>query len=154
MPIEMPAMPEPTEEQFTAMQQSVGAALPPSYVEFARRHDGAVPGGNSIVTQDNEVGVARFIPVRETIALAASIEGFPANVIPLAEDDCGNYFYVELRSGAVYFWDHEVEGPDECVAESALAFSHQLNPFDASRVKPNPGQVQRVWVNPSFKPEF
>ena len=154
MPIAIPTMAEPTDEQFKALKQSVRAALPTSYVEFARHHDGAVPESNSLGISANEVGVSRFIPERAAVEVATGIEGFPANVIPLAEDDCGNYFYVELCSGAVHFWDHELEGPDERVADSVLAFVDRLNPFDASRAKLTPGQVRRLWVNPSFKPEF
>ncbi|MBD8469446.1 SMI1/KNR4 family protein [Sphingomonas sp. CFBP 8765] len=154
MPIAIPTMPAPTDAQLEALEQSVGVALPNSYVEFTRHHDGAVPEDNSLGTQDNEVGVARFIPVGEAVKAASGIEGFPANVILLAEDGCGNHFYVDPGSGAVHFWDHELEGPDERVADSALAFVDRLNPFDISRVKLAPGQDQGGWVDPSFKPEF
>lgn len=154
MPIAIPTMPEPTDAQFEALEQSVGATLPNSYVEFARHHDGAVPEVNSLQIQYNEVSVARFIPVGEAVGAASGIEGFPANVILLAGDDSGNYFYVIPGSGAVHFWDHELEGPDERVADSTLEFVGRLNPFDVSHVHLAPDKDLGGWVNPSFKPEF
>lgn len=154
MGVVIPTMPEPSEGALRVLAERTGHPLPPSYVDFVRLHDGAEPQDNSIITVGNEVGVSRFIPVREACDLSGGIDGFPAHVIPLAEDDCGNYFYVEPRTGAVYFWDHEVEGPDEHVAEGALAFAEKLSPFDVSTVKLAPGQVKSVWVDPSFKPKF
>lgn len=154
MGILIPTMPQPTEGALRVLAEGIGHSLPPSYVDFVRLHDGAKPEDNSITTMDNEVGVSRFIPVCEASGLSGEIDGFPAHVIPLAEDDCGNYFYVEPRSGAVYFWDHEEEGPDEKVAEGALAFAEKLSPFDVSTVNPAPGQVKSVWIDPSFKPKF
>ena len=83
-----------------------------------------------------------------------SIEGFPSNVIPFAEDDCGNFFYVVPQTGAVHFWDHEAEGQSEQIATNVSQFTEKLAPFDPSQVKLAPGQVKRVWVDPTFKPEF
>jgi hypothetical protein len=147
-------MPLPQQETLFALANSVERELPPSYVEFVGKHDGAKPAANSFVTSDNEVGVSRFIPVAEAVDLAREIDGFPPQVIILAEDDCGNYFYVEPETGAVCFWDHEVDGADEQVAEDVSAFVAKLTPFDPERVELAPGQVRSAWVNPSFKPEF
>ena len=154
MAVSIPTMPQPTEDALHTLANWIGHPIPESYLDFARMHDGAKPEPNSLTTSNNELGVSRFIPVREASDLAAQIDGFPAKVIPLAEDDCGNYLYVQPRTGAVYFWDHEVEGADECIAENALALTQKLMPFDASRVKLAPGQVKSVWINPSFKPKF
>ncbi|WP_408590938.1 SMI1/KNR4 family protein [Novosphingobium sp.] len=154
MAVPIPKMPPPAERALGALADSIGRPLPPSYAQFVTNHDGAKPDANSIATFDNEVSVSRFIPVSEAPELAAGIDGFPASVIPLAEDDCGNYFYVDPQTGGVYFWDHEVEGPNEEVAADALLFAEKLAPFDASRVELASGQARRVWVDPAFKPEF
>lgn len=154
MAIDIPKMAPPSADALRELESWIGCELPPTYVEFVREHDGAEPQENSLVTRDNEVGVSRFIPVNEAAALAQEIDCFPAGVIPLGEDGCGNYFYVEGRSGRVSFWDHEVEGHDEFVATDVSAFVTKLTAFDATRVKLAPGQVKRVWVDPSFKPEF
>ena len=150
IPITLP----PDETQLSALADQIGHSLPESYVDFVKLHDGAEPELNSFKTLNNEVGVSRFIPVSEAPKLGAEIDGFPAGVIPLAEDDCGNYFYVEPSTGSVYFWDHELEGTDERVAENAQSFANKLMPFDASAIKLAPGQVISAWVDPSFKPEF
>lgn len=154
MPVSIPTTPTPTQAELQVLADRIGALLPTSYLTFVKLHDGAEPTANSIKTLDNEVGVTRFVPVREAPSLGAEIEGFPQNAIPFAEDDCGNYFYVDPSDGAVYFWDHESEGTDERVAENAIAFAEKLTAFDASSVKLAAGQVMRAWIDPSFKPEF
>lgn len=154
MAVTIPNMPQPSNDELEELARKIGYSLPPSYVSFVNAHDGAEPEANSLTTANNEVGISRFIPVNEAFHLAASIEGFPGGVIPLAEDDCGNYFYIEPQTGAVHFWDHEVENPYQRVAQNALVFSEMLMPFDPSTVKISPGQATRVWVDPSFKPEF
>ncbi|WP_336977639.1 SMI1/KNR4 family protein [Altererythrobacter fulvus] len=154
MAVSIPEMSPPAAEDLGALADWVGRSLPASYVDFVRRHDGATLPDNSIKTLDNELTVVRFIPVCEATSMATNVEGFPVAVIPLAEDDCGNHFYIEPSTGAVHFWDHELDGLDELVAEDVDAFVEKLMPFDARAVALDPGQVKRVWVNPSFKPEF
>ena len=153
MPIDIPKSPQPSAYACRCLAEAVGHELPGSYVAFVGDHDGAAPATNSFIIRDNEVSVSRFIPVEEAVSLGKEINGFPQGVIPFAEDDCGNYFYVEPRSGSVWFWDHETEGADEQVALDALGFEASLMPLD-SEVKLAPGQVRHAWVNPSFKPEF
>ncbi len=154
MVVAIPTMPPPGEEALRELAAHIGHGLPPSYVSFVNTHDGAHPEENSLVTSDNEIGVSRFIPAAEAARLSQEIEGFPSQVIPFAEDDCGNYFYVKPETGAVHFWDHEVEGGDEQVAADAAGFVERLAPFDAKRVQLAPGQVISAWIDPSFKPEF
>lgn len=154
MAIAIPITPSPPEEALKALADSIGHELPRSYVTFASRHDGAHIEENTLVTSDNEVCVRRFIPVSEAAVLAGEVDGFPPRAIPFAEDDCGNYFYVMPEDGAVYFWDHELEGADERVAEDAAALVRKLTPFDPGAARLAPGQVISAWIDPSFKPEF
>jgi len=154
MPIQIPTMPEPSADALRQLEDWIAHRLPLSYFHFVCRHDGARPEANRLIVGDNEISATCFIPVSEAPALAKEIDGFPDCVIPLAHDDCGNYFYVKPETGRVYFWDHEVEASDDQVAEDVEAFIASLEPLDASRVELEPAQVKRVWVNPSFKPEF
>ncbi|MBF9152851.1 SMI1/KNR4 family protein [Novosphingobium jiangmenense] len=147
-------MPSPSAETISELESWLGQKLPAAYIDFVRDHDGAEPQENVLVTSYNEVAVSRFIPVKEAPELGEQIDGFPSGVIPFAEDNCGNYFYVEPRSGSVCFWDHEIEGQDEVVASDVPGFVAKLTPCDMTKVKLAPSQVKRVWVNPSFKPEF
>jgi len=82
------------------------------------------------------------------------IEGFPKKAIPIAEDSCGNYVWLDQETGAIFFWDHEIDGVGEKIAESFETFLTILQPFDPSSVRLRPGQVKSVWANPDFKPEF
>lgn len=150
MPLQIPTMPAPSADALERLREWIGSDLPSSYLDFVAAHDGAEPAPNSLNTVDNEVGVRRFIPVGEAPTLAERIDGFPVHVIPIAEDDCGNYFYVEPKTGAVYFWDHEVEGRDEKVAENAAGFVERLEQFDANRAQVAPGQVISSWIDPDF----
>lgn len=150
LPIQIPTMPSPTSEALEHLRDWIGGQLPPSYLDFVARHDGAEPEENSLITSENEVGVRRFIPVREAAALAEKIDSFPARVIPIAEDDCGSYFYVEPATGSVRFWDHEVDGSDEEVASDVSAFVMRLAPFATGKVNLSPGQVKHVWIDPDF----
>jgi len=147
-------MPPPSEEALRHLADTIDHELPSTYLAFVTRHDGARPEDNSIITSGNEISVSGFVSVADAATLAFEIDGFPPKVIPLAADDCGNYFYVEPQTGAVYFWDHEVEGSDEKVAEDAARFAEMLEPFDVTRIERATGQVISVWVDPSFKPEF
>jgi hypothetical protein len=152
--VAIPEMPRPNDAELSQLGLAVGHPLPPSYVSFVNHHDGATPSGNSLVTSANEISVSRFVSVREALNLNESIDGFPISVIPFAEDDCGNYFYVKPYSGAVYFWDHELEDADEKVANDVAEFIEKLTSFDPETVTLKPGQVRSVWVDPTFKPEF
>lgn len=155
MSVAIPLMPEPLKADIARLEEAIGRTLPFEYFEFVRTHNGATPESNSIpIGTDNESGVRCFVSVAEAVSLVDEIEGFPAETIPLAEDGCGNYFYVSLRSGSVFFWDHEIDGGDTKVASTLAEFVSALAPFDASAVKLAPGQVIYAWVDPSFKPEF
>jgi hypothetical protein len=152
--INIPTNSPPSHEDLRVLMVAIGHELPRDYVVFVRSHNGAEPETNSIALVDNESGVRRFIPVSEAANLLSEIDGFPCNVVPLAEDDCGNYFYLDAQSGGIHFWDHEIEGQDELVADDLRAFLEKLSPFDASQVKLAPGQVKHVWIDPEFKKQF
>ena len=152
--ISIPKMPRPTDSALATLAKKIGYQLPKSYIDFVNAHDRAKPEINSIATSKSEIGVSRFIPVSEAADLTTFIDGFLTAAIPFAEDDCGNYFYIDASTGTVFFWDHEVEEGDEKIAEDALVFGQKLSPIDASSIKLAPGQARRVWVNPSFKPQF
>jgi len=155
MTVAIPLMPEPLKNDIARLEEAIGGTLPLEYFEFVRTHDGATPESNSMpIGTDNESGVRTFVSVAEAVSLVSEIEGFPRETIPLAEDGCGNYFYVSLRSGGVFFWDHEIDDGDTKVASTLAEFVSALAPFDASAVKLAPGQVIYAWVDPTFKPEF
>ena len=132
----------------------LGDELPNSYLEFVRLHHAAVPPDNSFrVGPRQESMVLRFTDVNEAAAICS--EGwFPADGIAFSEDGCGNYTYVGRSTGAVYFWDHELDELGTQLADSIAGFLTLLEPFDPASVELEQGQVKHVWIDPNFKPEF
>ena len=128
-------------------------ALPPSYLKFLAAHDGATPPENVVAGTNNNVGVRSFLPASEIVATATTVDGMSSKLIPVADDESGNFVCIGSDDQKVYFWDHEVDR-DKVIAENFEEFIEKLEPFDISSVKLRPGQVKRVWVNPDFKPEF
>lgn len=155
MAIKIPAMPSPAAPDLARLASVVGEPLPDSYLRFVAHHDGAEPQSNVIdVGNDNQSGVRQFIAVSAAPAIFSDVEGFPPHAIPLAEDDCGNFFYMIPSNGQVFFWDQEIENGDQFLAGDLDSFLSDLEPFDASSIKLVPGQVKRAWIDPDFKPEF
>jgi hypothetical protein len=152
--VRIPKTSQPSDEDLRNLSIAVGHDLPQTYVDFVRVHDGAEPESNSVRLRQNESGVRRFISAREASSVLSDVDGFPSAVVPLAEDGCGNFFYVDPKSGGVHFWDHELDGPDELVAADLNGFLEKLAQFDAAQFKLAPGQVRSAWVNPDFKPKF
>lgn len=150
MPVEVPTMPSPRADALKRLSNWIGGELPPSYLDFVSLHDGAEPEENALRTSDNEIGLTRFIPVHEAPALSAQIEEFPTSVIPLAEDGCGNYLYVEPTTGTVRFWDHETDSEDEEVAVDIAELLRKLTPVHSGDVLPTASQVKHVWIDPDF----
>lgn len=142
------------EQAIAEAESRLSCRLPASYRDFIGRHNGAKPSDNAFSLSGNESGVRSFIPIEEAATLRDQIEGFPSHAIPIAEDGCGNYVWLEPDAGAVFFWDHELDESGVRIADSFEDFLALLRPFDPSSVKLKPGQVIRVWIDPNFKPEF
>lgn len=138
-------------ETIVAIEAVVGP-LSESVRRFLAYHDGAEPESNTFRVSDNcDSGVRRFIPASEVLRQCRYIDGLPSRAYPLAEDDCGNFVVVdEDRSGAVFFWDHEVLDDPVKLAPNFDAFLDLLVPYDPSTIQVKPGQVKRVWVDPDF----
>ncbi len=132
----------------------MGCTLPTNDRCFVAKHDGATPSSNIFPTLQNQSKVRRFVHVHEATSLRTRIEGFPREAIRVAKDSCGKYVWLDLETGAVFFWDHELDGSGEKIAESFEAFLGSLQPFDAMSVRLRSGQVMGAWIDPPFKPEF
>jgi hypothetical protein len=98
-----------SEEAIASIEAVVGP-LSESVRNFLVLHDGAEPESNSFSVGDKcGSGVSRFIPASEILQHRKYIDGLPQTAYPVAQDDCGNFVFVdEARSGVVYFWDHEL----------------------------------------------
>lgn len=135
-----------------ALQTALGCQLSDSYKSFIRVHDGAEPETNIFrISEKNESGVNRFIPVSEIFKERARVKNLPMSAFPVAWAEGGNYVFVdEDRDGAVFFWDHEEPEKAVKLAANFGAFLELLKPFDIKTVKLKPGQVKKVWIDPEF----
>ena len=134
------------------IQAAIGHVLSDSFKNFSQTSSGAKPETNILKSSEScDVGVNAFIPVEEILEERRHIENLPKHAYPVAWAEGGNYIVVdEGRSGAVYFWDHELpEGMVE-LAPGFNAFLERLEPFDISKVELKPGQVKKAWIDPKF----
>jgi hypothetical protein len=143
-------------EKISAIEVALGGPVSDSFRRFVETNDGAEPETNVFKISDgNESGVNQFIPVSEILHERNRIENIPKRAYPVAWAEGGNYVFVdEGRSGAVFFWDHEL--PQEIVqlAPSFSSFLEILEPFDVNTIELKPGQVKKVWIDPEFLKRF
>jgi hypothetical protein len=141
-----------SDEALRALETALECEISASFKVFVRANDGAAPETNIFkITEENECGVNRFIPVAEILKERACIENVPAKGYPVAWAEGGNYVLIdESRDGAVLFWDHEVPEDLRQVAPSFGAFLDLLEPFDIEKIALKPGQVKKAWIDPEF----
>lgn len=134
------------------LETKLGGPLPRDVIDFVRKHNGAEPDANIFkVGTANESCVNGFIPVGEIASEMRYIENLPEKSFPFAWAEGGNYVLIDQSAGgAIFFWDHE--RPDDLInlADDLHAFLELLEPFDASAIKLQPGQVKKAWIDPDF----
>lgn len=150
MSVEIPSTQGLSDEQIAAAERLLGCTLPASLRSFAQHHDGAKPEDNTFDVPGNQSGVRTFISLADAAQLRAEIDGFPKTGVPIADDGCGNYVWLRPSTGEIVFWDHEVEGDGMVIAQDFDLFLATLRPFDSGNLKLQPGQVERVWIDPDF----
>jgi len=145
-----------SEADLQALETVLACRLSESFRTFSLSNDGAEPETNIFRISDrNESGVNRFIPVSEIPKEHAFIENLPERAYPIAWAECGNYVFInDDQRGAVFFWDHENPNEVTKLASDFGAFLDVLEPFDLKSVKLKPGQVKKVWINPDFIRKF
>jgi hypothetical protein len=134
----------------------LGSNLPKDYLDFVTKHNGGEPQANTfpIDRNGNESGVSEFIAL-ENVPEELELGGFNVlpGFLPFAFAEGGNYVCIEITTGNVFFWDHELE-PDRGglvkLAEAIPPFLELLTPFDPSTIKLKPGQVKSAWIDPNL----
>lgn len=140
-----------SEAEVSAFEKESGIELPRDYREFILLHDGAEPDTNIFSVSDgNDSGVNRFIPLRDTISERRYIDHVSVEFLPAAWAEGGNYVCLDLKRGGVFFWDHEEPSDDLKLAESFSQFLEMLAPFDVKNIELKPGQVRKAWIDPDF----
>lgn len=140
-------------DEIRKVEHDLEVSFPVDYREFLLKCDGATPEEN-VFKNDVNVSVDRFISVSELGERAAGVEGLPQDALPIAEAPSGNFIYLRRSDFSVWYWDHEIESGDKALAASFDAFMQNLVPFDINTIQLKPGQVESVWVDPDFEPEF
>jgi hypothetical protein len=156
-----PLGPQITAEDIAAIETKLGARLPAPYRNFMLRHNGGLPEPPRFGKHNIPSILAYFcsIGANETYYdLMVRYKFFrkevPADVIPIAEDECGNFIFLAIKGknrGKVYFWDHE--GAPEIDDLEALYPGLILNPPDEpedSRDKSWPGHPDLSLIADNF----
>lgn len=113
------------------LQDRMQLPLSADFIDFVRIHDGAKPARNRfrISEADGSSSIQRFIPVAEIPAEMKDMH-LPPNTYPIAYDSSGNYIVIdEGNSGAVLFWDHEIENGTTKLSSGFLDFLNLLEPI-------------------------
>lgn len=128
-------------------------AVSEDYISFLEKHDGIELDPTVVKGTSENVGVRRFIAASEIIGRSGSIEGLSKNLLPFAEDGCGNFLCIKTSDEKVYFWDHESVST-VCISDTFSQFLDLLTPYDYSELNKDKIQPISKWVDPDFVPEF
>ncbi len=155
------------EKEIINFEQRNDIKLPNDYRNFLLENNGGVPETNEFDIPDinSGSGINEFLSIDELESIKKSLgERLLQNAWAIAYAEGGNYLCIVVgEKEGVYFWDHELEAEEGqpaswdnlfLVAENFDDFLASLRKFDINSVELKPGQVQKVWVNPDFKPEF
>jgi len=133
------------------LSNKLGYSLPKTYEEFLLQYNGAKPELNIFkINEDNNIGVDRFIPISNIKDEIKNIDHVSSTKIPIAWAEGGNYILLDLESGKISFWDHEIPEKQYELADNINTFIGQLEPFDYSTVELQEGQVESAWIDPDF----
>ena len=132
-------------------ERNLGKLLPENYKEFLLNYNGAKPESNTFkIGIDNDCGVDRFIPISKIIDEAKNIDHAYTSQIPIAWAEGGNYILLDLETGKISFWDHEIPEGQVELAPDINSFIDQIEPFDPNSVELKEGQVKSAWIDPEF----
>jgi hypothetical protein len=101
-----------SELEIRRFERAHGIKLPASYREFMLRRGGGVPKPNCVM--DEAGNLLAFVGTIYALTdgnMATQLFAFPppreTGFLTIASDDGGDYFLLELRTGEVFYWDHE-----------------------------------------------
>ena len=134
-------------------EAQLGLSLPKAYRTFLLENDGGLPANNifSIPGQNNQSGVKVFLSA-STILLTREkmAEQLASDLVPIADDDCGNFICLNATNGCVIFWDHELDQGKNTfkLAPSFQDFLNAMKPLTPEDVPT--GNVVKAWIDPEF----
>jgi hypothetical protein len=156
-----------SEKDLIAFEQRAGVKFPTDYRNFLIENNGGIPEANEfdVPGTNNGSGINEFLSIDD---LEVTKKRLGNRLLPsawaIAYAEGGNYLCLVIgEKKGVYFWDHELETEEELpaswdnmflVSENFADFLSSLKKFDINEIELKPGQVQDIWVDPDFKPEF
>lgn len=136
------------------IEDFIGDKLDSELKLFFLSNDGSSPESNYFPVGGRKYmgGINKFIAASDVLSERIHIDGIGKKAFPIAFSAGGNYVVIDFEKtrGGVYFWDHERHGDMIKISNNFRDFLNLLQPFDASSVKLEPGQVKRVWIDPEF----
>ena len=105
----------PTPEAvLAAFELRHGVVLPPSYRRYMATRGGGTPHRNCYLDQLRQIELyVGLVLSFDDERMAGQIFPFPppreSGFVTVANSGGGDYFLLELSSGHVYYWDHEVD---------------------------------------------
>lgn len=126
-----------TDEDITAIENTVGHRFPDDYREFAKHYSGGSPNERDFEFPDDVAGTfyasaSEFFSLRlnddgNLLSQMEQTEFLPSDLIPFARDGGGNYICLDLRSGStrppVVFWHNGRRGLGDEISFVAKSFS-------------------------------
>ena len=157
MKVELKEGKKAKEKDISVLEKYIGQTLDIQYREFIETNNGAIPTDNSFPVDGEKYmgGVNEFIAIENILLERKYLNDIPPQAYPIALSEGGNYVFLDQGDGgAIFFWDHEIEGGISKISENFKEFLLMIEPFDASAIKPAPGQVKSAWIDPDFLKQF
>ncbi len=161
----------PSANNIVEFENKISAKLPDDYVEFIKKYGDGRPEDNKFYPNDH-VYVRKFLSIFSDskydyiIGKLKNINSMdddriPRNFIPIADDDFGNYILLDLVTGSIWFWDHELDGseperPDDKpyikIAQDFKRFFDSLVPVDSEKLPK--AKFVATKIDPEFAKKF
>lgn len=141
------------DKDIKAFEKQFNIKLPLTYCSIIKENNGATLDSNiANIADSNKPSLRSFIKLNEIQKVKSGFEKLPENFLPFGDDDCGNYFLIELnKEGSVYFWDHESHDPIKKISKSFISFIESIEPFDFDECEATEAEKNSGWIDPEFK---
>ena len=102
-----------TEAEVRAVANELNLQFPESLVEFLVNYNGGEPTHPLVHTEDGVPldNIMWFIPIHD-VRFQRAVERFPdllaRGLFPLADNGAGDYWFIELETGLIRIWQHEI----------------------------------------------
>lgn len=102
--------------QIADLERGLNASLPESYKAFLSEHNGGIPTPDKFKTRDGkyETGIRLFFGITSgTYGLQGNLillkARLPEGSLAIAIDSGGNFILLDINTGSISFFDHELE---------------------------------------------